>query len=301
MLDKFRIFIKVAECGSFSKAGKTLELSPSSVSRQIDRLEASLAIKLFHRSTRHLRLTELGENLIDGVRKTVSDFDALVASVKPAKKEPEGRLRITAFESFGRLQICPLIPQFLALYPNITVDIALDNQVADLYRDDIDLAIRIGNPQDSRLKLRKLATNKMIVCASKHYLNQHGIPLYPQELTNHNCLAIKFNRQSTNWYFHRGKEKQKIQVGGNLLSSGGTPLVEAAVQDLGILMLSEWMLKDKLNSDELVPILESWQASLYEKGSGDIYMVFLDNKYMNPALRVFINFIVQRLSEPDKY
>lgn len=295
MIEKFRVFIKVAEYGSFSQAGRTLELTPSSISRHIDRLESELETKLFNRSTRFLRLTDAGEALLDGARKIVIDYDAVVASTQPEKNEPEGRLRISSFESFGRLQICPLIPKFLAKYPKVKIDITLDNHVVDLYRDDIDLAIRVGNPIDSNLKIRKLVSNKMVVCASSAYLKKHGTPLHPKELNQHNCLIIKFNHQSTYWYFKTKNENAKVLVNGNVMSSGGTPLLEAAKQDLGILMMAEWFVSDKIQSGELVSILNTWESSLSEEGNGDVFLVFIDNKYMKPALRAFIDYIVQHL------
>jgi len=297
MIRKFRIFIKVAECGSFSQAGKTLQLTPSSISRHIDALEKELNVKLFNRSTRHLSLTDTGDNLLDGARKVIMDFDAVVDSIQPEKSEPEGRLKISIFESYGRLYICPLIPKYLAMYPKVKIDITLDNQITDLYRDEIDLAIRIGNPEDSRLKIRKLVSNQMVACASTTYLKKNGTPTHPRELSGHNCLIIKLNRQSTYWHFRSKKEHYKVQVNGNIVSTGGTPLLEAAKQHTGILLLSEWIVRDKLKNGELVTILDSWQPSLYEEGSGDIYSVFIENKYMKPALRTFIDFIAQQLGQ----
>lgn len=234
MLDKIRIFTKVAEYGSFSQAGKALGLTPSSISRHIDRLESELGIKLFLRSTRHLILTEAGNTLLESARKII--------------------------------------------------------------RDEVDLAIRIGNPEDLRLKIRKLITNRTVACASPTYLEHHGAPTHPQDLGEHNCLAINFKRQAIGWHFRRKDEYHRVHVNGNLVSSGGTPLLEAATQDLGVLMLSEWMIREQLQRGELVTILDDWQYSLHEEGSGDVFMVFIDNKYMPPALGVFIDFIVQQFT-----
>jgi len=297
MISKFKIFIKVAESGSFSRAGKILQLTPSSVSRAIDRLEEELNVKLFNRSTRHLALTETGEQLLDSARKLVLDFDAIVASTQPDKVEPEGRLRVSVFESYGRLIVCPLIPKFLAMYPKVKIDISLDNNLVDLYRDEVDLAIRIGHPEDSRLKIRKLFTNKMAIYASDTYLKKNGTPEHPKDLTDHNCLILNKNGLSTVWYFHHKNDhcKVKVPVDGNMLATGGTPLLEAAKQGVGILMLSKWMIKKELDSGELIPILDSWEPSISEQGSGDIFLVFIEDKYMKPALRLFIDFVIQHL------
>lgn len=300
MIDKLKTFIKVAECGSFSQAGNTLGLTPSSISRHIDRLESELNIKLFHRSTRQLKLTSAGDNLLEGARKTVDDFEAVLASVKPEKNEPEGRLKISVFESYARLFVCPLLPKFLRLYPKVTIEIDTDNQMVDLYRDEVDLAIRIGQPADSRLKLRKLVTNRMVVCASPAYLNKHGVPKQPQDLQAYNCLTINNHRQINQWHFRRNNEYQKVQVNGNIIATGGTPLLEAAVQDLGVLLISEWFIKKELENGDLKLVMENWQASFYEEDAGYVYSVFIENKYMKPALRAFIDFITKELGNQTK-
>ena len=296
MLDGVRVFIKVAEHGSFSKAGNTLGLSPSSISRQVDRLESQLGVKLFQRSTRHLSLTEAGHNLLDGTKKLLSDFDGVLASMQYSQNEPEGHLRISVFESFGRQYICPLLPQFLLLYPKVNVEIALEHRLVDLYKDEVDLAIRIGPPEDSSLRMRRLVINRMVVCASPGYLEKYEAPTHPQDLSQHNCLVLQNNRQTSWWHFRKKRDYLKVQVSGNLVSSGGTPLLEAAKQGLGIMMMSEWMVKEQLRTGELVTLLDTWQPALHEGRSNDIYAMFIDNKYMKPALRRLIDFITQHIN-----
>lgn len=295
MLEAIRIFIKSAECGSFSKAGAVLGMSPSSVSRQIDKLEKDLATKLFKRSTRHLVLTGSGQAFLERATKAVSDLEAACSAVRSIPNEIAGDLRISVFESFGRLRICPMIPDFLLQYPKIRLELLLDNQLADLYKDEVDLAIRIGRPEDSRLKARKLAENRMLLCASPHYLARHGMPTTPHDLADHNCLVLSRSRRIVWWHFRRGEEVQKIHVSGNLTSMGGTPLLEAGLRGVGLVMLLDWMVAPHIKAGELVSVMETWEPSLYEGGSGDVYAIYLDDPNTKPVIRSFIDHMLASL------
>lgn len=292
MLEAIRIFIKAAECGSFSKTGTVLGMSPSSVSRQIDKLEKDLTTKLFKRSTRHLVLTDSGHSFLERTTKAVSDLEAAFTAIRTTPKEIAGDLRISVFESFGRLRICPVVPDFLIQHPKIKLELLFDNQLADLYKDEIDLAIRIGRPEDSRLKARKLVENRMVLCASPEYLAQHGIPTKPHDLADHNCLVLSRSRRIAWWHFRQGEETEKVQVSGNLTSIGGTPLLEAGIQGVGLMMLPEWMVASHINSGALVSVMEKWEPSLYEGGSGDVYVVYLDDPNTKPAIRAFIDHLL---------
>ena len=252
MLEAIRVFVKSVECGSFSKAGVTLGMSPSSVSRQIDKLEKNLSAKLFKRSTRHLVLTDIGQSFFEKAVKIMADLDAAFVSIRPESNEAAGDLRISAYETFGRLRICPIIPEYLARHPKMRLELLLDNHVADLYKDEVDLAIRIGRPEDSRLKARKLVENKMVVCASSTYLEKYGMPENPHELSGHNCLVLSRSRRIVWWHFSHDKIAEKVQVKGNLSSIGGTPLLEAALQGVGITTLSNWVVAPYINSPDLI-------------------------------------------------
>jgi DNA-binding transcriptional LysR family regulator len=295
VLEAIRIFIKAAECGSFSKTGTVLGMSPSSVSRQIDKLEKDLATKLFKRSTRHLVLTDSGHTFLERATKVVSDLEAAFIAIRSTPQEIAGDLRISVFESFGRLSICPVVPDFLIQHPEIKLELLFDNQLADLYKDEIDLAIRIGRPEDSRLKARKLVENHMVLCASPDYLAQHGIPANPHDLADHNCLVLSRSRRIAWWHFRQGKKMEKVQVSGNLTSIGGTPLLEAGIQGVGILMLPEWMVAPHINSGALVSVVGEWEPSLYEDGSGDVFAVYLDDPNTKPVIRAFIDHLLAAL------
>lgn len=296
MLEDIKTFTAVVECGSFSAAARVLGMSPSAVSRQIDNLESQLAAKLLQRSTRHLVLTEAGQRFLEGAQQLLADCNNLLASVQPLEQTIQGHLRISVFESFGRRQLCPLVADFLALHPEVNVEVLMDNQMADLYRDKIDLAVRIGRPADSRLKARKLLNTRMQVCAKLDYLQQHTPITHPQQLREHNCLILGQPRQLNWWYFARQNQHEKVLVKGNLHSVGGTPLLAGALRGIGVILLSNWMIAPHITTGELNTVLDDWGASRYESGSPDIYAVFLPDPNMKPALRVLIDFLVARLA-----
>ncbi|PHR88377.1 MAG: transcriptional regulator [Moritella sp.] len=300
MLNLIRVFIKVVELGSFSKTASVLNMAPSSVARNIDSLESELGVTLFKRSTRQLLLTEDGQQFCERAEKLLADADDLVSSMQQVNQEPEGVLKISAFESFGRQCISPLLPEFLARYPKVKIEIELDNQVIDLNGENVDLGIRIGRPSDSNLRARMLFTNHTILCASPEYLAKFGMPKAPADLSEHNCLTLANSRQRCYWYFKKNKQITKVGVQGNLSSKGGSPLLEAALHDGGMLLMSKWMTVDYIGDGKLVECLPQWQASAYEGASAEVYAVYHGSKYQRPALRAFIDFLVEKLSLENK-
>ncbi len=295
MLNLIRVFIKVVELGSFSKTAAVLNMAPSSVARNIDNLEGELGVTLFKRSTRQLLLTEDGQQFCERAEKLLVDADDLVSSMQKVNQEPEGLLKISVFESFGRQRISPLLPEFLARYPKVKIEIELDNQVIDLNGENVDLGIRIGRPSDSNLHARILLTNHTILCASPDYLAKFGAPKIPEDLSEHNCLTLANSRQRCYWHFKKNKQITKVAVQGNLSSKGGSPLLEAALHGGGMLLMSKWMTVDYIDKGTLVECLPQWQASAYEGASAEVYAVYQGSKFQRPALRAFIDFLVEKV------
>ncbi|PCK08459.1 MAG: transcriptional regulator [Alteromonadaceae bacterium] len=296
MLNATRIFLKVVEHQSFSKAAKSLNMVPSSVTRQVDALERELGVCLLKRSTRQLNLTEEGRVFLDGGAKLVACADDIKASLKQVNAEPEGTLRMSAFESFGRLHICPILPEFLARYPKVQVELQLDNRIVDLNADSVDLAIRIGQPADSSLRGRKLLTSKTVICATPAYFQRFSYPQTPKELSEHNCLLIGQKRQKNYWYFKRDHQSEKVLVNGNFSSRGGTPIVEAVLHDVGITQISHWFVQAYIRDGILEPCLSEWQCALNTGPASEVYCVYQDSKYIKPALRAMIDFLATHCS-----
>lgn len=295
MFELIKIFDQVVESGSFSQAGRALNMAPSSVARNIDNLESKVKASLFKRSTRQLILTEEGQYFYEQSVKILRDSDRLLEEMKGNQGAPEGVLRVSVFESFGNLCLTPLIPEFLERYPNIQVELELDNNVVDLNSENFDVAIRIGTPRDSRLKARHLLTNNALLVAAPSYIEKYGTIVQPEDLQHHNCLLIHHERQRNYWYFKKKAANKKVLVTGNLISKGGSPLLHAALSGVGVLLLSDWMLKPYLVNGQLRVLLPDWKSMHSEQGSGEIFAIYKNTQYPRPHVRLFINFLVEKL------
>lgn len=299
MFNLIKIFLKVVEVGSFSKTGQILNMAPSSIARNIDQLEKELCVTLFHRTTRQLTLTDEGQDFYQGATELIHNADDLFNQTKKQNQHPQGTIRISVFESFGRQWISPLLPKFLAQYPEVKVEIELENRMVDINSENIDLGIRIGRPVDSGLHARMLLPNQTWLCASPTYLANSEPLNSPHDLENHNCLLLNNDRQKVYWYFNNGKQCLRVSVAGNITSKGETPLVEAAVAHGGVVLMSNWMMVDLVKEGKLIRCLPNWHSSLHEGSSGEIYAVYSGSKFPRPALRAFIDFLVAEINNID--
>ena len=298
MLEWIKVFDQVVESGSFSQAGQALNMAPSSVARNIDNLEAKLKTTLFKRSTRQLILTEEGDYFHQQALKLLNDSEQLLADMRATHQVPEGLLRLSVFESFGNLMIAPLMPAFLAAYPAIKVELDLDNKLVDLNSENIDVAIRIGSPQDSSLKARHLLTNQTLLVATPEYLQQHSSIKIPEDVTTHNCLSISHERQTTQWDFQhkKNKKQQRMSVNGNFTSRGGSALLKVALKHGGLLLLSDWMVKEYIESKQLVEVLPDWKVAYDRHRHLEIFAIYKSSQYPKPHIRAFIDFLVEQLA-----
>ncbi len=294
MIESIRIFIKVTDLGSFSKAAAVLNMAPSSISRHIDKLEKHMEISIFKRSTRQLVLTEDGLRFLNGASRLVDAADELKDSFRPLAKEPEGILSISCFESFGQLHLCAWLPEFLSKYPKLNVDVQLEPRMVDLNTEDIDIAIRIGKPLDSGLMYKHLLSNQTVICASLAYFAQKGIPETPEDLTGHNCLLLQQARQKRYWYFQQGLSSKRIEVRGNLSSKGGTALLQGALMGVGLGQLPYWMVAKAIEEAKLSVCLNDWQSSIYPQSNGEVYAVYNNKRFIKPGLRVFLDFLLEK-------
>ncbi len=289
-LDAIRLFHKVVECSSFAKASQAMKVAPSTVTRQINFLESTLKTTLFARSTRELSLTDAGREFLANSQSMLRLWDQSLAQT--AASRVGGELRVSVVESFGRLVIAPLVGEFLEQYPELKIALHLDNQVSNLYQDGIDIAIRIGQPQDSQLRYRKLVLNRMRLWGPTSYLDREGIPEGPEDLSRHNCLLYSRQRQQSWWHCRRGEDYRKIEVQGNITSIGGTPLVSALNQGLGLVLVPRWLEAD-VDRSVCTPLLTDWHIDLTAQGSGEIHALFVQP---TPNTRAFLDFLTDRLS-----
>jgi DNA-binding transcriptional LysR family regulator len=284
------LFASVVEHGSFSAAGRVLDLSPSAVARAIDRIEARLGVRLLLRSTRALSLTVEGQSYLQAARRILTDLDDAEQQIAD-QGAPRGRLRVSAALSHGRLCVVPLLGAFAALYPHILVDIALTDTLVDIAAGQADIAVRFGPLADSTLMARKLGTTRRVIVASPDYLARHGTPLVPEDLHRHNCLNFNFRRAEPVWPFRRDGQDFALSVRGNIEANNGETLGQLAAIGIGVARVGAFSVAEEIADGRLVPLLADFDPGDVEV----IHAVFVGGVSVPARVRVFVDFLAAHL------
>ncbi len=299
MLDRItsmQVFIRVAALGSFSAAARSLDLSQTMVTKHIAALESRLGIKLLHRSTRKLVLTEGGRNYLAACERILVEIEEVEASTSLDRIEPRGTLRLNVPLTFGFREIAPALAEFSRLYPALTVDLGLADRYVDLIEEGWDLAIRIGRLKDSSLVTRKLAPCRIVVCAAPSYLEAHGIPGAPEDLSQHNCLGYTLPSalSATRWLFgHEGEIA--VPVSGKLRANNGDALLAAAVAGQGVIYQPTFLVGDCLRDGSLVRVLADCPVPEF-----GVHAVLPSGRQAPAKVRAFVEFLARRFApEPE--
>ena len=288
------LFLRVLDLGSISAAARSMDLSVAVASQRLQRLERQLGVRLLHRTTRRLHATAEGAALAERGRALVEDLEALTGELRQAGANVSGTLRMTASASFGRQYLSPVLPEFLARYPNVRISVDLSDVMKDLVSEGFDLAIRIGALEDSTFVARKIAPNRRVLCASPAYLAKHGAPAAPAELAAHECLLLvgSQGRQDL-WRMtdHNGREAA-VRVNGRFESNYGEVLRDACVAGLGIALHSTWHVSLDLREGRLRRVLPHYR--LAESG---IYALMPQRRLVPMRVRAFADFLVEKFGE----
>lgn len=287
---ELEVFSAIARTGSFSAAGRALGLTPSAVSRTIDRVEARLGVRLLIRTTRALTLTAEGQSYLGAARRILADLDE-AERVIADQGAPRGRLRVSAALSHGRLCIVPLLGDFVLRYPHILVDISLTDTVVDVAAGQADVAIRFGPLADSALTARRIGETGRCIVASPAYLARHGTPQLPEDLLRHNCLNFNFRRAEPVWPFRRDGRDYALSVTGTIEANNGETLGQLAVDGVGITRVGYFGVVDDIAAGRLVPLLEDFNPGDVET----IHAVFVGGANMPARVRVFVDYLAERL------
>ena len=259
-IDAMRLFIRVADAGSFSKAASDLGLGQPTVSRRIQDLEASLDAALFLRTTRSLSLTEAGERFYKRAGDILVEFDDAEAEARGLDHELVGLLRISCVSSMARLVIGPRIASFMKLHPHVRVDVLTDDAYTDLVGEGVDLAFRIGTLVDSSLMAKKVGEAPRALWAAPDYLAARGMPQHPRDLAQHD--AVMFRQTTTNeWVLSRDGETVSVKVDGRFRASSGDLLLQAVQNGLGLFLSASWLVSDCVNNGSLVRVMPEWTAT----------------------------------------
>ncbi len=292
-IDDMTVFGRVVEEGGFSAAAQALGLTPSGVSKVVSRLEDRLGVRLLNRTTRRLSLTEAGEGYFQRVQSILSEIEEAEAAVSEARDSPRGTLRVTVAASFATAQIVPIIPDFLARYPELRLEICLSDTVIDLVETGFDLAIRMGGLRDSTLMSRKLADNRRLICAAPAYIERHGRPETPADLAKHTCVTASAPNDALNtWPFAGPNGRQEITVAGRVEANNGEILHQMAVAGLGIARMAEFVAGPDIKAGRLVSLLDEF----HQGESPPLYAVYAHRRHLPAKVRAFIDFLVERFT-----
>lgn len=285
-----QLFVRVAATNNISQAGKELGLSAAVASAHIKKLEDNLGVRLVHRTTRRVSLTEEGMMFLPHAEEVLASMELAQASVGAGSVTPQGTLRITAPASFGRMHMIPALNGFLARYPDLNVDLRLSDTIMDLVEGGYDVAIRNSALSDSTLIARRLARDNRIVCAAPQYLEQYGEPTTPEQLLEHDCIRLI---GLENWSFQTSNGTQSIKVRGSLRTDNGEAVRDACVKGIGISVCSTWIAYEYLRSGELVQILK--QCPL--EANTDVWAVYPSSRLLAPKVRALIDYYLECFSE----
>ena len=297
-MDKLRALhylVKVADTLSFSRAARVFGVPTSSISRRITDLEADLGVQLLHRTTRTVRLTEIGARYLEQARAglaQLADADELVGQ---SSATPSGTLRISAMPGYGSLLLMPALQDFGERYPGIVPDVHLSDALVDLGRDQIDIAIRGGREPRDRVVARKLDPNRFILAASPEYLARMGTPRTLADLQAHRALMYRGPNAVIRWQGLDEDGWHEVPVAPAFVSNDGAALIAMACRHRGIVLLPEWGLKSALDRGELVAVRLDRPVSVGRGGEAGIYLLYLQTRYQVPKVRVAVEFLVERL------
>jgi len=288
--DHIKLFVQLAKTQNISQAGKELGLSPAVASSHLIKLEQGLNARLVHRTTRKVALTEEGQAFLPYAEELLNGVAAARAAVGAGSISPQGTLRITAPASFGRMHLMPFMGEFLKQNPDVTVDLRLSDSIVDMVEGGFDIAIRNAELKDSTLVARKLAEDRRIVCASPTYIEKHGEPDSPEELTNHTCIHLL---GLENWIFDSPRGRIIVKTSGRIRTDNGEAVRDACASGLGITVNSTWSAYEHLRRGELVEVLKDFPLI---SGTA-IWAVYPNSRLLAPKVRAFIDYFSTRFGD----
>jgi len=286
-----REFVAVVEQGGFTAAARQLNVSTSFVSRQVTRLEDRLDVRLLQRTTRKVHLTEMGQVYYERSREILDQFESLESEMADLQEKPKGLVRITAAGEYAEHYVAPLVAEFVAKYPEVSVDLESSMQMVDIVDEGFDIAIRMSALSDSSLIARKVEQRRIMVCASPDYLKEHGRPKTPEDLRTHNCLMFP----DMPWRFKYPDRIQEVKVRGSWSSNNGRVLVAAARQGIGVVRFSEYYLEELINAGELDILLQE-----YEVDDAATWIIYPNRRHLPTRVRYLVEFLLEELPGKTK-
>lgn len=294
-LEGLAIFAKVVESRSFAGAAAELQLSKATVSKAVSRVEARLGARLINRTSRRLALTDAGRLLADRAAQILADGEAAEDAALAQATQPRGRVRLAAPMSFGVLNIAPLLPEFLATYPEVSIDLHVSDAMVDLIGEGFDAAIRIAVLPDSSLIARRLCEMPRYLVGSPDYLSKHGRPRHPLHLAEHRCIGYSYAMTAETWRFAKGDKSATVRTAGPLRVNNGDAMMPALIAGTGIGILPEFILRDALAAGRLERLLPDWSLP-----AGAVYWVTPPGGPRPKRVEVLADFLVEKFARHAK-
>ena len=288
-------FARVVESGSFARAAERLDVSVSSVSRQVSELEAHLDARLLNRTTRRLSLTESGRAFYERSIQLLADLEEAEESASAGTARPRGTLRLTCGTTFGVRHLAPAIAEFVSRHPQMRFDVELSDRAVDLVDEGFDAALRIGKIGSQQLVGRKVGITRLICCASPAYLKHHGVPQKPEDLVGHACLSYEYSPQKSVWPFRDGSgDDRSVRIDAPVHANNGRFLVALAVAGVAITFEPDFIVGPEVRAGRLVPLLQA-----FESAPANIYVAYPSRRHLSAKVRAFADFLATRFAQPE--
>ena len=287
-------FARVVELGGFTKASDSLQISKTSVSDLVQGLEKHLGVRLLQRTTRRVSATSEGAAFYERCAQILSDLDEAESSVMQARVAPKGRLRVDMPGALAKLFIIPRIPAFLARYPDLRLELGMGLRPVHLLEEGIDCVVRIGVQKDSSLVARRVGTMSTICCASPAYLQEHGTPRRPEELSAHRCVTLLANSTARpiEWEFARDAQKVQLTPDGTLAVNDHDAYVAVGLMSLGIVKVANYVARPYLESGQLTQVLADWTAE-----QSPISVMYPQSRHLSAKVRIFVDWVSEVIQQ----
>lgn len=294
-LSAMAVFVVVAEAGSFSRAGKALGVPLTTVSRKVAQLEERLGARLFVRTTRRLGLTERGQAYLERCKRILGDVEEAELALADDQSTPSGRLVVSAPVLFGRIYLAPMLVPFIARHPRVRIEISLSDRYSDLVAEHIDVAIRIGQLEDSSMVARRLGTFRRVVCAAPSYLERHGVPQHPADLAHHDCHIFTMLTDPVDWKFQAaGGREITVRVKGCIRADNADVVLESALAGGGLVLAPTWQVRPHVAAGLLVPVLRR-----FEQPPAPIHALYPHARLLPAKVRSFVDFLIETWRDED--
>lgn len=285
-------FVRTVDEGSLSAAAAALGVSPAAISKSVQNLERQLGVRLLNRSTRSMALTEEGAIFFERCRSAMTDLEDAVGEMLEARREPMGTLRVTAAVTFGRHHVLPLLAEFAARHPKVTLDVTLEDRFVNMLQEGYDVSVRVDHLlTEGTLIAKRMLPVQAVVCGAPSYLKRHAAIRRPEDLFQHNCIRFRSvgNRRVLQWEFKDGGKTVLQDVPGNLILSDPEGICHAVVKGQGLGQIPGYLAAPLIRASKLKPVLLD-----YLSRSRTVYVCYTSRKYVAPRIRAFVDFLVER-------